>query len=1258
MYFDRRLFSFTAGLRWRIVLASIVGLIAIPVAIWRLTLTGATMAKLFQGASLSDVASAIALIVSLVLIRAVLILVKEEIAHGTASRMKVKVRRMLYEHVLRLGPGHFDQKRTGDATLSLVEGVETMETFYGLYLPQLVISSLTPIIIFAFMAFLDLRTALVFLVFAFFALISPALFHRMNRDSSMARRRAYAALGSDFLDSMQGLPTLKVFGQSGKRGDMLAQRARDVYRSTMWVLATNIATGGIALFGISAGAATALVWGAIRVQDGGLDLRTLLIVLLLGVEVFRPLRDMVVLYHQGMMATASARGIFDILDTPPDIADAVGSATDVNLQPSIRFEDVTFGYLAGRRPALHDLSFELRPGETLGVVGPSGAGKSTIINLLLRFGEPQQGRVFVGGIDVREIPLAELRRHVAVVTQDTYLFHGTIADNLRIGKPGASQAEMEAAATSANIHAFIASLPAGYNTIVGERGARLSGGQRQRIAIARALLKDAEILVLDEALSSVDAENENEIQQALDRLQAGRTTLVIAHRLSSVANAHRIIVLDRGELVESGTNDELQRAGGIYSTLMASQFALQSDSDDAAARGMAAVVVANGTAAHNGHQHEHSDAGGHDHNGHNHDDQHNGHSHDGNGNGRVAAEALPMLPVVEREIPMSELSVRLLRLIGPWKWEMGACLLAGIANSVSTVLLGALGALAVGRVATGGDATPFLIGLLLMVPLSAVFAWLDGWIAHDMAFRLLAEMRGALYRLLDRLAPAYLLRRRTGDLVSAATGDIELIELFYAHTISPAFQAVLVPGGVLIALALIAPPLALVLAPFLVLVALTPLFAGKIMEKIGGDLRRHQGEMNAHMVDSVQGLRTIVAFGHESARSLEVDANGEKLGVLKQRFMRYQGRQNAVIESLTALGGLAVLVAGAELISNGNMARTDLPLATLLAVASFAPVFSLVPVAKELMQTVAASRRYFAVEDEVPTVADGSEDASHRSTREIVGVPFAFEDVTFRYTAEQTPALDHVTLRAAAGETVAVVGRSGAGKSTAAHLLLRFWDPQGGRVTLDGRDIRDFKLDELRSQIALVAQDTYLFNTSLWENLKLGRPEATDDEVTQAARLANVEEFATALPEGYETVVGERGTQLSGGQRQRVAIARALLKDAPILILDEATSHLDAVNEAQVREALDHLMAGRTTLIIAHRLSTIRNAGKIVVLDDGRVAEQGTHHELLALDGLYSHLISHQLLARREDDEVAAAISGTKPEEAAAHSHAHGHSHG
>ncbi|HZQ35844.1 MAG TPA: ABC transporter transmembrane domain-containing protein, partial [Dehalococcoidia bacterium] len=422
MYFDRRLFAMTAGMRGRIALAALIGVVAVPIAVWRLALTGDTIAQVFKGRSLGSLAAAFVLIAVLIVLRAGMQLWREEIANRTAGVLKVRLRRQLYEKVLALGPGHFDQQRTGNVLLSLVEGVESLDTFFGQYLPQLIVAALTPVILFAVLAFLDVKTAAVFLVFALFTLIAPAAFHRWNAASALARRDAYAGFGADLLDTIQGLPTLKAFGQSKRRGAIIAERAHRLFRSTMYVLAVNILTGGITMLGVSAGAAVALAWGAVRVHDGDLQLRTLLIVLMLGVEVFRPLRDLTVLYHRGMLAMAAARGIFALLDTPIDVREpgqTGAAASERELPPTVRFEHVTFGYEGGRRPALQDLSFELREGETLGVVGPSGAGKSTIANLLLRFVDPQEGRVFLGGRDVRELPFATIRRQVALVAQDT-----------------------------------------------------------------------------------------------------------------------------------------------------------------------------------------------------------------------------------------------------------------------------------------------------------------------------------------------------------------------------------------------------------------------------------------------------------------------------------------------------------------------------------------------------------------------------------------------------------------------------------------------------------------------------------------------------------------------------------------------------------------------------------------------------------------------------------------------------------------------
>ncbi|MCG8545807.1 MAG: thiol reductant ABC exporter subunit CydC [Alphaproteobacteria bacterium] len=563
-----------------------------------------------------------------------------------------------------------------------------------------------------------------------------------------------------------------------------------------------------------------------------------------------------------------------------------------------------------------------------------------------------------------------------------------------------------------------------------------------------------------------------------------------------------------------------------------------------------------------------------------------------------------------------------MQFVKPWKGRLTLTFVFGVVRTLAFIGVGVFSALAVAAVKTGEPYQAYLICLAVAAPVAGIVHWLESWVAHDMAFRLLSVMRIDLFNKLDKLAPAYLLRRRTGDLTGMATQDVEKVEYFFAHTIAPAFVAVLVPAAVVAVLAVFGWQMALVLLPFLALVALSPFFMRKRIDTLGSRASEALGDLNAFTVDTVQGLGELLAFQQVRRRRQEFVRKIEHHHRVRMPYFSDLTAQMAILEGATGLGGLAVIVAGALLAAGGVLESAFLPLLSLLAMAAFLPVSEIAHIGRQLADTLASTRRLYAVHNEPVLVADGPGVADMPHGR---GAALELDDASYKYHGGNRPALRDVSFSAPAAKTIALVGPSGAGKTTLAHLLMRFWDPDSGSVRLDGHDLREFKLDDLRGRMALVAQDTYLFNDTLRANIRIARPDASEAEIEDAIDRASLREFVDSLPDGLDTQAGERGMRLSGGQRQRVAIARAFLKDAPVLILDEATSHLDAINEQAVRGALEALMSHRTTVVIAHRLSTVRNADLIVVMDGGRVMETGTHAELLAQGGLYTKLVARQI---------------------------------
>ncbi|MGW0185684.1 ABC transporter ATP-binding protein/permease [Streptomyces sp. NPDC003362] len=507
-------------------------------------------------------------VLAVVAARAGLAMAQRRTATCAGARVRVDLRDELVAHLGQLGPAHLTTARAGAVRTTLVDGVEGVDAYVSRYLPQLLITLTVPPLVLAAVAAVEPAALLGLVPALLLALAGPRAWDRLLAARGKEHWDTYEGLGADYLEALQGMPALRAAGAVGRTRERLERRSAALHRATVAKLRVSLVDTGITDLAVQGGTAAAALLASWSAATGSTTATGTYLVLLLASECFRPVRDLAREWHAGYLGVSAAEGIAALRTAEPAVHDTGPTPARWAVPPALAFRNVTFTYDGAPEPALHGVSFTAQAGRTTAIVGPSGAGKSTLLALLLRHHDPQDGRITLDGRPTTEYALESLRQGIAVVSQETYLFHATIADNLRMARPDATDDDLTRAARVAGIHDEITALPDGYATLLGERGATLSGGQRQRLALARALLADAPVLVLDEATSSVDERREADIVRELLNAASGRTVLVVAHRLAAVRHADRIVVLDAGRVDAVGDHTELVAAGGVYARLV------------------------------------------------------------------------------------------------------------------------------------------------------------------------------------------------------------------------------------------------------------------------------------------------------------------------------------------------------------------------------------------------------------------------------------------------------------------------------------------------------------------------------------------------------------------------------------------------------------------------------------------------------------------------------------------------------------------
>ncbi|MFJ8850586.1 thiol reductant ABC exporter subunit CydD [Streptomyces sp. NPDC102437] len=1200
---DPRLLSHARATRLFLAAVVALGVVGAALVIAQAMLVAEVVVGGFEdGLTVSGLRTPLILLAAVALGRGLVSWLTELAAYRASAAVKSELRGRLLARAASLGPGWLSGQRTGSLVALATRGVDALDDYFARYLPQLGLAVVVPVAVLARIVTEDWVSAAIIVVTLpliplFMILIGWATQSRMDRQWRLLSR-----LSGHFLDVVSGLPTLKVFGRAKAQAESIRTITSQYRRATLRTLRIAflssfalelLATLSVALVAVTIG---------MRLVHGELDLYTGLVVLILAPEAYLPIRQVGAQYHAAAEGLSAAEEIFAVLETEPRQA---GTA-DVPESLRLELEGVTVRHVGRTEPALNAASLVVDEGETVALVGPSGVGKSTLLDVVLGFTAPDEGRVRIGGADLATLSPERWRERIAWVPQRPHLFAGTIAENVRLARPDADGRAVTAALRDAGAYDFVAELPDGAQTLIGEDGAGLSAGQRQRLALARAFLADRPLLLLDEPTASLDGETEAGIVEAVRRLAVGRTVLLVVHRPALLPVADRVVTLD------PGATERATRTGTAVASVTAGKSATATNSVTSGGA-VTSVAVPGPTRAPLAREEREEEA--------------------------------PETEVLRETATRSgRVLARVREAAGAQRGRLALALLLG-----SLALASAVGLMAVsGWLISRASEQPPVLYLMVAVTATrafglgrAVFRYAERLVSHDAVLKMLAELRVSVYRGLERIAPAGLRRTRRGDLLSRLVADVDALQDYWLRWLLPAGTAVVVGTAAAGFIGWLLPAAGVVLAAGLLLAGVgVPLVSSACSRHTERRLAPARADLATRITDLLGGTAELTVAGALPARAEQTrDADGV-LTRIAARAATANALGGGLIALVTGLTVVATALVALPAVHDGRLAGVELAVVVLTPLAAFEAVAGL-PLAVQYRRRVgrSAERVYEVLDAPLPV-------HEPESPAEAPASPFPLEvrGLSARYAGAARDALDGVDLTLSAGRRIAVVGPSGSGKTTLAQVLVRFLDARAGTYRIGGVEAGALEGDAVRRFVGLCAQDAHVFDSTIRENLRLARTGATDEELRDALGRARLLDWADALPDGLDTLVGEHGARLSGGQRQRLALARAILADFPVLVLDEPAEHLDLATADALTADLLAATEGRTTVLITHRLEGLEAVDEVLVLDGGRVVQRGPYADLAAGEGPLRRMLERE----RETARVPGGSVGVREEARAA----------